>query len=58
MTRVWPIATASNGQTLESWLLSCEGGQIGKEDRHRDEVGDRQIENEILGKQEAPRKTG
>ena len=25
MTKVWPIATASSGQTLESWLLRLRG---------------------------------
>ena len=25
MTKVWPTATASSGQTLESWLLMFRG---------------------------------
>ena len=59
MTKVWPMATASSGQTLESWLLRVAGaGEVGEEDRHHDEIGDGQIEDEIFGKQQAPRKTG
>jgi hypothetical protein len=39
MTNVWPMATASSGQTLESWLLRLRGaGEIGEEDRHDDEI--------------------
>ena len=59
MTKVWPIATASSGQTLESWLLRLRGtGEVGKDDRHHGEIGDRQIEDEVFGKQQAARQAG
>ena len=50
MTKVWPIATAKSGQTLESWLLMLRAvTRSGNEHRHREEIDDGQVEDEVLG---------
>ena len=53
MTKVWPIATASSGHTLDSWLEMLRGStSAGKNTADSSEVGERQVEDEVLREQQ------
>ncbi len=57
MTKVWPIATAKSGQTLESWLLMLRAvTRSGKNTAIDDEIGEGQIEDEVLRDEQAAQK--
>ena len=59
MTKVWPTHTASSGQTLDSWFEMLRGSaRLGKNEREDDEVGDAQVQDEVVGQQDAPQEPG
>ena len=58
MTKVWPIATAKSGQTLESWLLMLRAvTRSGKKTAIDSEIGDGQIEDEVLRRRAGRRRS-
>ena len=49
MTKVWPIATAKQRPDVGELVADVAGGdEVREEHRHRDEIDDGQVENEVL----------